>query len=112
MNTMGTRVTGEQTNDLLQLELPAKFQSRRVQVLYVHVTDAKTMLPVRARLDIFDINKNDTIRVSQWADENGNITATLYRNETYGLISSADNYIMHSTNLHADTGAVRRLEIK
>ena len=111
-NAMITRMTSEQKNDLFQFELPAKFQSRPVQVLYVHVTDAKSMLPVRARLDIFDINKSDTIRLSQWADENGNITVTLNRNESYGLISSAENYIMHSTNLHADTGAIRRLEIK
>lgn len=109
---MITRLTPDRRNELFEFELPAQFQSTPVQALYAHVTDQATDNPVRARLELFDVNGNDTVRTSQRADENGNITATLDRNKSYGLIASADGYIMHSSNLPADSGAVRKLEIR
>ncbi len=107
-----TRLTPDRRNELFEFELPDQLQSTPVQVLYVHVTDDKTKKPVRAQLEIFDVNGMDTIRASQVADEKGHITVTLDRNKTYGLMASAEGYIMHSSNLPADTGAVRQLEIR
>ncbi len=106
-----TRKTVDRKNDLFEFELPLQFRSTPVQVLYVHVTDRETSKPIRAQLELFDVRGGDTVRVSQKGDENGNITMTLDQNKSYGLISSAEGYIMHSSNLPADTAAVRNLEI-
>ncbi|MGB4848248.1 MAG: OmpA family protein, partial [Saprospiraceae bacterium] len=101
-----------QQNDLFEFKLPEQFQSEPIQALYVNVTDEETNNPVTARLEIFEINKNDTIRNSQQADEKGNITITLDRNKAYGLIASAKGYIMNSSNLKATLEASRKLDIK
>jgi len=66
---------------------------------------------VRARVEIIDFSGIDTIRTSQMADEKGNITITLDRNKAYGLIASAEGYIMHSSNLAPEDKAVRYLDI-
>ncbi|MBK9982829.1 MAG: PD40 domain-containing protein [Saprospiraceae bacterium] len=109
---MITRSTPNHQNDLFEFKLPEQFQSEPIQALYVNVTDEETKKPVTARLEIFEINKNDTIRNSQQADEKGNITITLNRNKAYGLIASAKGYIMNSSNLKASKEASRKLEIK
>lgn len=108
---MITRYSDERKNDLYEFELPQQFQSTPIQVLHVHVTESGTSKPVLARLEVFDINKKDTIRTSQWADADGNITVTIDRNTSYGIIASAEGYIMHSSNLPADTSASRHLDI-
>ncbi len=107
-----TRKTTDRRNDLFEFELPARYQSTPVQVLYVNVTDQETKKPVRARLEVFNVSELDTIRISQLADEKGSITVTLNRNESYGIIASANGYIMHSSNLPGDSGAVRNLDIE
>ena len=109
---MITRFTETGKEDLFEFVLPEEFQSTPVQALYVNVIDKETRRPVHARLEIFDIDNGDTIRISQWADEKGDITVTLDRNKSYGMIASAENYIMHSSNLPEDTSAVRRINIE
>ena len=109
---MITRSTPTQQNNLYEFNLPVEFQSSPIQALYVNVKDEVTGKPVHARLEILDVNGNDTIRLSQQADEKGNITVTLDRNKSFGLIASANGYIMHSSNLEASKEAVRKLDIR
>ncbi|MEP6795382.1 MAG: OmpA family protein [Saprospiraceae bacterium] len=106
-----TRMTDNQLNDLFEFQLPDEFLSPPVQALEVHVNDAETKNAVHARLEIFEVTGHDTIRSSQWSDDLGNITMSLERNTGYGLIASAEGYIMHSINLQPDTVAVKKLNI-
>lgn len=106
-----TRMTANQRNDLFEFLLPDEFLSPPVQALEVRVTDEKTKTPLRARIDVFETEGHDTIRTSQWSDNAGMITMTLERNKAYGLITSAENYVMNSTNLEPDTNSIRKLEI-
>jgi outer membrane protein OmpA-like peptidoglycan-associated protein len=107
-----TRSTPGQGNDLFEFLLPDQFKSVPVQVMYANVKSIETNQPVKARLEIFDANGKDTIRTSQAADENGNITLTLDRNKSYGLIAAAIGYIMYSSSLPPDDKAIRYLDIK
>jgi len=109
---MITRSTSKQGNDLFEFELPVIYQSTPVQALRVKVTDAATNKPVRAQLEVFDFQGKDTIRQSQIADEKGNITVTLDRNKSYGVIASAEGYVMNSSNLQATNEPSRELNIK
>ena len=110
-HAMITRKTDENKNDLFVFELPAEFQSTPVQLLEIVFKDAITTEPVKARLEIFEINKTDTIRASQRADESGQVTMTINRNTTYGAIATADGYIMHSLSLPADPSGFRKIEV-
>lgn len=107
-----TRATPSNGNDLFEFELPANLRSNPVQALQVNVVDTETGKPVRAQLDVFDINGNDTIRKSQLADEKGNIMVTLDRNVSYGIIATADGYVLNSSNLPATEESLRYLNLK
>ena len=107
-----TRTTPSNGNDMFEFELPEQFRSNPVQALQVKTTDAETGKAVRAQLVVFDINGNDTIRKSQLADEKGNITVTLDRNVTYGIVATADGYVLNSSNLPATAESLRYLNIK
>ncbi len=107
-----TRMTDEAKNDLFEFELPEKFRSSPLQALRVNIKDYLTGLPVRARLELFEVNALDTIRVSQWADNDGNLSVATQRNINYGAMAVADGYIMYSANLEADTSASRTLNIR
>ncbi|MGB3077596.1 MAG: OmpA family protein [Saprospiraceae bacterium] len=106
-----TRMTDNQLNDLFEFQLPDEFLSPPVQALEVHMTDDVTKYPVHARLELFEVTGHDTIRSSQWSDDLGNITMSLERNTGYGLIASADGYLMHSINMQPDTTSIRKLNI-
>jgi len=107
-----TRMTEEAKNDLFEFELPEQFRSAELQALVVTITDQGTAKPVRARIELFEIGESDTIRLSQWADNDGKISAVTRRNVSYGLMVSADSYIMFSANLGPDTSSQRELEIR
>jgi hypothetical protein len=107
-----TRATPDRGNELYEFELPPVYRSTPVQALHVNVTDGATKKPVRAQLEVFDFNGMDTIRQSQIADEKGNITVTLDRNMSYGIIASADGYVMNSTNLQPTNDPSRNLNVK
>lgn len=106
-----TRMTEKAKNDLFEFVLPEKFRSSPTQALQVSIKDQVTGQPVRARVELFEISKQDTIRRSQWADLDGKISAVTSKNVRYGLLVSADGYIMYSANLEADTSVVRHLDI-
>lgn len=107
-----TRETEKQGNDLFEFELPQSFRSVPLQALDVTILDALNGMPLRARIELFETDKTDTIRLSQWTDEEGKISSFTRRNVPYGLMVSADGYVMYSTWLESDTGAVRRKEIR
>jgi outer membrane protein OmpA-like peptidoglycan-associated protein len=106
-----TRYTAEGKNDLFEFELPQSYQSAPLQALHVTIRDQETKLPVRARLEIFETNQLDTVRLSQWADEEGKISVTLQRNKRYGIIATADQYLMFSSGIEASGLGSRSLEI-
>lgn len=106
-----TRNTEERKNDLFSFELPAQFHSTPVMALHAFTLDAITGLPVKAKLDIVDVSGNDTVRVSQTADETGLITVTLERNKSYGFVASADHYILQSSFIDVDTSSVLEKKI-
>ncbi|HZV70592.1 MAG TPA: OmpA family protein [Saprospiraceae bacterium] len=107
-----TRMTENQLNDLFEFQLPPEYLSSPMQALEVLVTDAETKLPLHARLEVFEVTGHDTIRNSQWADDHGMITMALDRNKSYGLIASAEEYLMHSVHLQADTASRRKMHIE
>ena len=107
-----TRATPSNGNDLFEFELPVNLRSTPVQALQVNIIDDQTKEPVHAQLVVFDINGNDTIRKSQLADEKGNITMTLDRNVSYGIIATADGYVLNSTHLPATDESLRYLNLK
>lgn len=107
-----TRMTEHAKNDLFEFELPEQFRSAQLQALVVTIKDQGTEKPVRARLELFEIGASDTIRLSQWADNDGKISAVTRRNVSYGLMAAADGYIMYSANLGPDTSSLRELDIK
>lgn len=107
-----THETPDQRNDLFAFELPKKFQSAPLQALDVTITDQINGQPLRARIELFETNQKDTIRLSQWTDEEGKISAMTQRNVPYGVMASAEGYIMYSSSLAADTVAVRHLDIR
>ena len=109
---MITRKVEERRNELFEFNLPERFQSSPVQVLYVHVSDSETGAPVRAQVEVFEFDGRDTIRTSQTADVNGKITITLELNKPYGLIGTAENYMIHSTHLPADSSRIRQHDFK
>ena len=106
-----TRETPEQKNDLFSFILPEQFRAAPLQVLKLTIKDIETLQPVRAKIEIFEVDQFDTVRVSQGTDEKGNVSITLEQNKTYGLISTANEYFMHSSSLSADTSAARSLEL-
>jgi outer membrane protein OmpA-like peptidoglycan-associated protein/Tol biopolymer transport system component len=105
---MITRKVEERRNELFEFTLPERFQSSPVQVLYLQVSDSESGVPVRAQVEVFEINGQDTIRISQTADVDGKITVTLELNKPYGLIGTAENYMIHSTHLPADSSRIRQ----
>ncbi|MDQ3015440.1 MAG: OmpA family protein [Bacteroidota bacterium] len=107
-----TRVTRERKNDLFEFVLPKDFLATPVQAVTVHVSDAISNKPLRARIEILDLQGKDTIRISQRADEKGLISITLDRNRTYGLIAIQDGYILQSLNLEADSNATRNMDVR
>lgn len=107
-----TRVTPGAKNDLFEFELPEKYRAEPLQALHVTITDFTSGLPVRARLELFEISKQDTIRLSQWADPEGKLAVVTRQNISYGLMAAADGYMMYSGHLDSDTTAVREIEIK
>lgn len=108
---MITRRNNTGKNDLYTFILPGQFASNPVQQLNVHFYDAMTSGPVRARLEIFEINGEDTIRISQWSDEKGKLALSLERNKQYGLIAQAENYVMHSAQLDPDNTSSREIAV-
>ena len=111
-NAIITRMTEDAKKDLFEFELPEKFRSAQLQALVVTITDQGTAQPIRARIELFEIGESDTIRLSQWADNEGKISAVTRRDKSYGLMVSADGYIMYSVNLEPDTSSLRELDIK
>lgn len=107
-----TRFTPDRQNDLFQFQLPEKFSSAPLQALHVVVKDVQTLKPVKARLEIYQVEAFDTTRLSQWADDQGKIATPVLRNKSYGVIAEAEGYLAYSANLPGDNAAVRSLEIK
>ncbi len=107
-----TRLTEENKNDLFTFELPEKFRAAPLQALRAIITDAESQLPVNARLEIFEITENDTIRKSQWTDKEGKISAVAQKGKAYGLFVEAEGYLLYSQNLAADTSEIRDIKIQ
>ena len=72
----------------------------------------QTHKPVKARLEIYQVEAFDTTRLSQWADDQGKIATPILRNKSYGVIAEAEGYILYSANLPGENSDVRNLEIK
>ncbi len=107
-----TRATTEKGNDMFRFQLPEKFRAAALQALHVVVKDDQTSQPLKARLEIYEVEKFDTIRLSQWSDEKGKISTSIQKNKSYGLIADAEGYLPYSENLAADSSSTRELVIR
>ncbi|HEY3387533.1 MAG TPA: hypothetical protein VGK46_13545, partial [Saprospiraceae bacterium] len=58
-----TRMTENNKNDLFAFSLPEKFRAEPIHALNVTITDYVTNKPVRARLELFEVSDQDTIRL-------------------------------------------------
>lgn len=106
-----TRESPGQKNDLFSFELPEPFRAVPQQALFVTLRDQKTRQPLRGRVEVFEVSRQDTIRLSQWTDEAGQVTITIKRHAPYGLIALAEDYLPFSGHLEADTMASRTLNL-
>jgi outer membrane protein OmpA-like peptidoglycan-associated protein len=106
-----TRETPEQKTDLFEFVLPERFRAASLQALHVTIKDLKTKQPLRARVEVFEVDKQDTIRLSQWSDQEGKLSIALQRNKNYGLMVVQEGYILYSAGLESDTSASRVLDI-
>jgi outer membrane protein OmpA-like peptidoglycan-associated protein len=107
-----TRATTAKANDMFKFKLPEKFRAAPLQALHVLVKDDQTLQALKARLEIYEVDKFDTIRLSQWSDEKGKISTSIQKNKKYGLIVDAEGYLPYSENLKADSSTVRELVIR
>ncbi len=107
-----TRMTENAKNDLFEFELPEKYRASQLQALRATITDQITSLPVFARLELFEINDQDTVRMSQWADKEGKISVATAMNKRYGLLVEAKDYLMYSASLAPDTSVLRDIKIQ
>ena len=106
-----TRLTEENKNDLFTFTLPMTWRAAPAQALHVALSDARTGQPVQGRVELFEIIEYDTARLSQPADEHGQLTLALTRDSEYGLIAMADGYYPRSISLPASDAAERKLAI-
>ncbi len=106
-----TQETPDRQNDLFQITLPEKFRAYPQQALFVRIRDKTTGKPVSAALELFQLNAEHAIRLTQWSDINGNLTTSIQRNVDYGAIASSPDYVMCSVQLPADSASSRSITL-
>ena len=107
-----TKETSANKLDLVEIELPEKFRARPQQALRVIFEDKFTHQPVRAVLEIYLAEGNPDVRLSQWADAEGQVVTAIDRGVAYGIIASSPDYLMHSAYLVPDTSAERIVSLR
>jgi len=84
-------------SDLL-VEEEVAIQTVKLTMVIGVVTDANSLEPIEATVEVVDNEKNETVSVSTSNSKTGKFLISLPSGKNYGLIVKADNYLFHTEN--------------
>ena len=84
--------------DIYTFELPEVVRPHLVTYVKGKVSDAKTLQPLEAAVEIIDLQKNEPVYQDYSDADQGNFLATLTAGKNYGLNISKSGYLFYSQN--------------
>jgi len=90
---------GRSDLDLYTFDLPQESRAREVAYVQGVITDAKTRKPVKAEIELVDLQSGRSYKSSQ-SDTDGNYMLCLPSDAEYALTVSKKNYLFYSENIH------------
>jgi outer membrane protein OmpA-like peptidoglycan-associated protein/tetratricopeptide (TPR) repeat protein len=94
--------------DIFSFELYEKARPKLVTYVKGNVYDAKTKMPLTAKIEIFDLG-SDTLFTSVMADEKGSFLVCLPQGKNYAFNANRKNYLFYSDNFSlADTNFLQK----
>jgi outer membrane protein OmpA-like peptidoglycan-associated protein len=85
--------------------------TKRITILKGVVSDAKTLKPVQASLELIDIDENKTLAVFESNKTTGKYLVSLPSGKNYGLIVRKESYLFHSENFNIpETAAYQEVQ--
>jgi outer membrane protein OmpA-like peptidoglycan-associated protein/tetratricopeptide (TPR) repeat protein len=85
--------------------------TKRITILKGVISDCKTLKPVRASLELIDIDENKTLATFESNATTGKYLVSLPSGKNYGLIVRKDSYLFHSENFNIpETAAYQEVE--
>ena len=85
--------------DLYTFDLPQESRAREVAYVQGVITDAKTHKPIKAEIELVDLQTGRSYKSSQ-SDVDGNYMLCLPSDAEYALTVSKKNYLFYSENIH------------
>ena len=90
---------GRSDLDLYTFDLPQESRAREVAYVQGVITDAKTHKPIKAEIELVDLQTGRSYKSSQ-SDVDGNYMLCLPSDAEYALTVSKKNYLFYSENIH------------
>ena len=90
---------GRSDLDLYTFDLPQESRAREVAYVQGVITDAKTRKPIKAEIELVDLQSGRSYKSSQ-SDTDGNYMLCLPLDAEYALTVSKKNYLFYSENIH------------
>ena len=90
---------GRSDLDLYTFDLPQESRAREVAYVQGVITDAKTRRPIKAAIELVDLQSGRFYKSSQ-SDIDGNYILCLPSKSEYALTVSKKNYLFYSENIH------------
>jgi outer membrane protein OmpA-like peptidoglycan-associated protein len=90
---------GRSDLDLYTFDLPQESRAREVAYVQGVITDAKTRKPIKAEIELVDLQSGRSYKSSQ-SDTDGNYMLCLPSDAEYALTVSKKNYLFYSENIH------------
>jgi outer membrane protein OmpA-like peptidoglycan-associated protein/prefoldin subunit 5 len=85
--------------------------TKRITILKGVISDCKTLKPVRASLELIDVDENKTLATFESNATTGKYLVSLPSGKNYGLIVRKDSYLFHSENFNIpETAAYQEVE--
>jgi outer membrane protein OmpA-like peptidoglycan-associated protein len=85
--------------------------TKRITILKGIISDAKTLQPVEASLELIDIDENKTLATFKSNKTTGKYLVSLPSGKNYGLIVRKESYLFHSENFNiSDSAAYQEVE--
>lgn len=85
--------------------------TKRITILKGVISDCKSLKPVRASLELIDVDENITLATFESNATTGKYLVSLPSGKNYGLIVRKENYLFHSENFNIpETAAYQEVE--
>ena len=85
--------------------------TKRITILKGVISDAKTLKPLEASLELIDIDENKTLATFESNKTTGKYLVSLPSGKNYGLIVRKESYLFHSENFNIpETAAYQEVE--